>query len=72
MPSILVVDDDDDIVSVYDDLFSGFGFDVFSSEDGLACLEARELIRPDIMIIDLAMPRLGGIDLVADRGCFEA
>ena len=40
------------------------GFKVETAANGIAALEALELIRPDLILTDLQMPRLSGYQLI--------
>ena len=55
---ILVVEDDPDIFEALTMIFERHGYQVISARDGiegLACLKAE---RPDLMILDLIMPKM--------------
>lgn len=39
-------------------------FEVYSAEDGLAGLDMALKVRPDIIIVDMQMPRLSGLDML--------
>ncbi|NUR06628.1 MAG: response regulator [Nocardioidaceae bacterium] len=41
------------------------GFEVRTAEDGLEALEVLETWLPDVITVDVMMPRLGGFDLIA-------
>jgi CheY-like chemotaxis protein len=69
--SVLIVDDDRAIVSALADLLRDEGYRVRTAFDGLAALEETELTPPDLVLSDIAMPRLNGIALaqrLRDRG----
>lgn len=58
---ILICDDDLDILRSMELLFTAEGFAVQKAEDGLAALELLNRERPDLIILDIMMPRLDGI-----------
>jgi two-component system response regulator MprA len=62
-PKVLVVDDDRHIVGLLTQLFSDEGFEVRAAADGLAALEYIERGEIDVVISDVMMPRLNGIEL---------
>ena len=65
-PSVLVVDDDDSIREVLS-LFLGMeGYRVTCASDGAAALAALRTSRYDIVISDLKMPKLGGLELLQE------
>lgn len=58
---ILLVDDDNFFLQVLSDAFSGAGYQVFTAGDGVEGVEAYRLHDPDLVIVDLVMPRMGGV-----------
>jgi diguanylate cyclase (GGDEF)-like protein len=61
-PGILIVDDDDTTRILAHQSLTGAGFDVFEAEDGVAGLAEFERARPDMVLLDVEMPRLDGFD----------
>jgi DNA-binding NtrC family response regulator len=61
---ILVVDDDADIVTVLRDRLEALGYSTVCAGDGLRALELIEQETPHLMLLDLEMPRLSGLDLL--------
>ena len=61
MPSILVCDDDKQIVEAIDIYLTGEGFQVIKAYDGFQALELLEQCPVDLMILDVMMPGLDGI-----------
>jgi DNA-binding response OmpR family regulator len=57
---ILVVDDDPDITDILDVLFQGEGYDVVIAHDGEEGLAKIKEENPDLIILDLLMPKLDG------------
>lgn len=61
MPAkILIVDDDPDIVDALYVLLEGEGYDVVSANDGEEGLARIKEENPDLIILDLLMPKLDG------------
>jgi len=58
---VLLIDDDPVIAAVYESLFMGAGFEVTIAEDGEAGLAAVHRHRPDVVLLDLSMPKLNGL-----------
>ncbi|HBA87208.1 MAG TPA: response regulator [Geobacter sp.] len=58
---ILLVDDDKFFLKVISDAFTGAGFDVVTAEDGVDGVEAYASQDFDAVILDLVMPRMGGV-----------
>lgn len=64
MTKILMVDDDVTVLEIYRHRFLRDGFEVKTVEDGLAATEALRAGRPDLVILDLLMPKLSGIEVL--------
>lgn len=56
----LVVDDEPDNRIILGEMLSGFGFEVIEAVDGHEGVEAWRTHRPELVMMDLAMPRLSG------------
>ncbi|MDQ3044858.1 MAG: response regulator [Chloroflexota bacterium] len=61
---MLVVDDDRDIVEFLRVALEDEGFRVETAFDGEVAWTAARLRRPDVIVIDLMMPRLDGLGLL--------
>jgi two-component system, NtrC family, response regulator PilR len=64
MERILVVDDDRGMQDVLDIMLSRAGYQVATADDGAAALEIIGKKKFDLVITDLKMPRVDGIDLL--------
>jgi CheY-like chemotaxis protein len=66
-PRILVVDDDPDIIEAITTVLESVDeYDVSTARDGLECVEAIKQDVPDLLILDLLMPRMDGFAVVRD------
>jgi two-component system, NtrC family, response regulator AtoC len=65
MRRILVVDDEENIRLVLRTLLKKHGFDVEVADSGEAALGLLETFDPDVILTDVRMPRMGGLDLLA-------
>ena len=65
MSRILVVDDNADLCQAMMRLLRNFGYEVESAYDGEAALEAVWARPPDLVILDVMMPKLDGLDVLA-------
>jgi DNA-binding response OmpR family regulator len=59
---VLVVDDDDDMRELMVMLLSG-EYDVAAARDGVEGLELARKLRPDLVVLDLLMPRMHGFEV---------
>lgn len=62
-PKILVVDDEPQITRVLRTSLSSHGYEVLVANDGEAALKALQESNPDLIITDLSMPKMTGIEL---------
>lgn len=60
---ILIVDDDPNIVISLEFLMKREGFDVVVATDGEAALAAMEQHRPDLVLLDIMMPKKDGYEV---------
>src|SRR5204863_7823128 len=63
-PRLLIVDDEATIARVLQRFAHGFGFDVEYRPSGREALVSFGDLRPDVAMVDLQMPELGGIDVL--------
>jgi PAS domain S-box-containing protein len=59
---VLVVDDNGDALDSLSKLVAVMGNEVRKAHDGLEAVHAAELFRPDVVLMDLGMPKLNGYD----------
>jgi two-component system, NtrC family, response regulator AtoC len=64
MRRVLVVDDEENIRLVLRTLLKKHGYDVEVADGGEAALAALEAFDPDVILTDVRMPRMGGLDLL--------
>jgi len=63
MKTVLVVDDERPIVQIAKDYLEHAGFAVIAAHDGAVALEIVRARRPDLVVLDLGLPRLDGIEV---------
>jgi CheY-like chemotaxis protein len=64
LPRILLVEDDDIIREIYTMKLELEGFPVMAAENGQIALDVVEDFKPDIILLDMMMPVLGGLDVM--------
>lgn len=64
MAKVLVVDDDRVVADMYSLALSRAGHDVLVANDGLAALQMASTARPDIVFLDIRMPKMDGIEVL--------
>lgn len=60
---ILIVDDEPKIVEICQDYLRASGFEVLSAENGLLGLAAARREKPDLVVLDLMLPGMDGLDV---------
>jgi DNA-binding response OmpR family regulator len=66
MKTILVVDDEPKIVQLARDYLEHAGFEVLTAADGPAALATARQRRPDLVVLDLGLPGLDGLDVTRE------
>ncbi len=65
MTKILVIDDEPSIINLVTAYLRPEGYDVFTASDGNAGLKAARAFKPDLVILDLMLPGIDGIELLS-------
>jgi len=63
---ILVVDDEIAIRNLLKEFLTRKGYDVYTASDGRAAIAEVKEIRPHIVLLDIMMPGMGGIDTLKE------
>jgi CheY-like chemotaxis protein len=64
MQKILIVEDNELVANIYRNKFSVEGYQVEIALDGLVGLEQVRNFRPDVVILDLMLPKMTGVELM--------
>jgi DNA-binding response OmpR family regulator len=62
MTHLLVVDDEEDLARLYQEELTDDGYEVTLASSGRAALQFIENKRPDLIILDISMPDMDGIE----------
>jgi two-component system, sensor histidine kinase and response regulator len=60
---ISIVDDAPEILSITEAILSSAGYQTIAHTDGLIALQIMELMPPDLIILDINMPRIDGYEM---------
>jgi len=60
---VLVADDTESVRALYDKLLTAEGYHVIAAADGIAALDAIRVQRPDVIVLDVGMPGVDGIEV---------
>ena len=63
MKTVLVVDDEPRIVELARDYLEHAGFAVITAVDGPSALTAARIRKPDVLVLDLGLPGMDGLDV---------
>ncbi len=61
---VLVVDDEPSILKLVTAYLQSEGYDYLTAEDGISALKAVRSYRPDIIILDIMLPGMDGIEVL--------
>ena len=64
MKKLLLVDDEESIQIVYREEFEAEGYEVISALDGTTGLEKFKEENPDLVILDIRMPGINGVEVL--------
>jgi len=62
--SILIVDDDEQLRDMLTQYLSNYGYRVLSAQDGPAAVSLAERERPHLIVLDLDMPGMDGVEVL--------
>jgi DNA-binding NtrC family response regulator len=66
MEKVMIVDDDRDLRSIVKDVLKDSGFKTVEAADGVAALKLFKADRPGVVLLDLNMPLVNGIDTMRE------
>jgi two-component system nitrogen regulation response regulator GlnG len=72
MPKVLVVDDEPDMRWLLGEILEAQGFEVITAEDGPIAVEKVRQEAPWVILLDLKMPTLGGIEVLTEIMAIDA
>ena len=62
-PKILIVDDEPDVVELFERTLKAEGFEVVVAYDGIGALDLASTDRPDLILLDIMMPMMSGYEV---------
>lgn len=60
--TVLIVDDEPDLRMMFKDILGTFGYKLDEASDGVECLEKMSKKKYDLILLDLMMPRMDGME----------
>ena len=64
MPTVLIADDSDDTRQMFQTLLAAKGYRVIEASDGEQAVESIQLENPGLVLLDLGLPRLNGLNVI--------
>lgn len=64
MSKVLLIEDDSLMVKMYNMKFTHDGFSVETALDGEEGLQKAKAVKPDVIILDIMLPRMGGTEVL--------
>jgi DNA-binding NtrC family response regulator len=65
VPVLLIVDDEENVLRSIRRLFHGDGYTILTAQDGFTALEVLDRHEVDVVICDMRMPGMDGIELLS-------
>ena len=62
---ILVIDDEPNIINLVTAYLKPEGYEVFTAEDGSSGLKAARAFKPDLIVLDVMLPGIDGIEMLS-------
>ena len=63
---ILVIDDESDLRAAFRAILTDEGFSVITAADGMEGVQKNKEHNPDVIILDLKMPKMGGLEALRE------
>jgi len=61
--TVLIVEDNELNLKLFTDLLQAQGYRVISTQDGMAALDMARAEKPDLILMDIQLPEVSGIDV---------
>lgn len=62
--TVLIVEDNELNMKLFNDLLQANGYDTLQTDDGLEAVELARNHRPDLVLMDIQLPTISGLDVV--------
>ncbi len=64
LPSVMIVDDDPDTLFTIDEIVQACGCSTYLAKNGIECLKLLEEATPDLVLLDIMMPKMDGFQTI--------
>ena len=62
---VLIIDDETDLLEALDSWLGSYGYEVSTAKDGAEGLSRAKELRPDLVILDISMPKMDGFEVLS-------
>ncbi|MFA5014634.1 MAG: response regulator [Actinomycetota bacterium] len=62
MKKILICEDEKDVIELLNNLLIKAGFEVYIAIDGKETIDKTKKIKPDLLLLDIRMPKINGLE----------
>ena len=66
MKKILLIEDEEVLISLLEKKIIQEGYEFFIAKNGIEGLEKMREIRPDLILLDIIMPKMGGLEVMEE------
>ncbi len=66
-PKILIIEDNENLSKLMQRVFEGKGFQVVTVADGRQGFEVFKSLKPDVLLLDIALPSMNGYEILEER-----
>ena len=66
MKKILLIEDEEVLISLLEKKITREGYEFFIARDGIEGLEKIKEIKPDLILLDIIMPKMGGFEVMEE------
>jgi len=63
---IMIVDDEENLLILVKEILGSKKFDVITAKSGPDCLKRLKTIKPDLILLDMMMPKMSGYDVLKE------
>lgn len=64
MPKVLLIEDEESLRRLYTKILTAKNYEVESAANGEVALSLLKLYRPDVIVLDIVMPRYNGVEIL--------
>jgi twitching motility two-component system response regulator PilH len=64
MSKVMLIEDDDEIRQLYSRVFALEGLEIEAADNGLSALEQLQVYTPDLILLDIMMPTMNGMEFL--------